>query len=138
MRVPLKLPAVCFHRDYALLLRHWDDLTITTSYGLKHGKLEGLLLVDHEGTAVRVEGARKLRGVGPFGGYGIFLNQKIKVELVYEGDPFPMPLADFKERLSQSFEEWHGWSAGSDFEDLREAVERATTYEEIFAHLFST
>lgn len=136
--MPLKLPAVCFHREYALLLRRWDDLTVTTSHALKQGKLQDLLLVDSAGTALRVENARMLHGVGPLGGYDLFLNRKIAVELSFAGEPYQMSLADFKRRLRQSFREWEGWEAGSNFEELEEKVERATSFEEIFDQLFST
>ena len=134
----LKFPVVCFHREYALLLRRWDDLTVTTSHALKHGKLRDLLLVDSAGTAVRVGDAKKLHGVGPLGGYDLFLNQKIAVELSFAGEPFRMSLADFKQRLRQSFEEWEGWESASNFDELEEKVERAASFEEIFDFLFST
>ena len=135
--MPLTLSTVCFHREYALLLRHWDELVVTTTYALKHGKLTDLLLVDATGMAVRVENAKKLHSVGPWRGYNIFLNQTIKVELNFAGEPFPISLVDFKHRLFRSFADWHGWSAGNEVEELRAQIERATSVPEIFDLLFS-
>ena len=126
---------MCFHRDYALVLSRWTELTFTTAHALRHGKLIDLLVVDSEGKAVRVAGARKVRGLGRFGGYGIFLNQRIEVELVVAGEPSRMPLDQFKQRLSESFTEWHGWQATDEFPELQGAVARATTYGEIFDQL---
>lgn len=133
----LTFPAICFHQEYALLLRCWEDLTVTTSRALRHGKLENLLLVDSTGTAVKVRGARELEGVGAFGGYNIFLNRKVKVELLFEGEPFQMSVAELKARLLRSFDEWEGWASADNFEETREAVESAASVGEVFARLFS-
>jgi hypothetical protein len=136
--VSLSLPLVCFHREYSLLVRDWDELTITTSYALKHGKFARLLLVDSKGMAARVRSARKLHSVGPFRGFNIFLNQRIKIELCYEGNLFPISLTELREMLLESFEKWHGWSSAENFEELRAKVTRATTFGELFDALFSS
>lgn len=138
MPLSLSLPLVCFHREYALLVREWDELTITTSFALKHGKLSDLLLVDSKGVAVRVRNALKLHSVGPFWGLNIFLNRRIKVELCYEGDPFTISVTELRKRLLESFEEWYGWSSSENFDELQERVKGANTFGEIFGALFST
>jgi hypothetical protein len=55
-----------------------------------------MLIVEANGKAYKVPGAKKLHGVGPFGGYNIFLNQKIKVELLFEGNPFQITADEVK------------------------------------------
>ena len=65
-----------------------DALTTCTKVALKNGYFDDLLIVDANGVGYQVKGARKLHGVGPFFGYNIFLNQRIKVELLTDGPRF--------------------------------------------------
>jgi len=138
MNAVLNFPVICFHRQFALLVKDWENLTTTTKTALKRGNFDNLLIVDSTGQAVRVKGARRLHGIGPFGGYNIFLNQRIKVTLEYDGAPFQMSLEEVKERIFRSFEEWEGWSASSNFEELQEQIQRSTSIKEIFEIICST
>jgi len=138
MNAVLNFPVICFHRQFALLVKDWGGLTTTTKAALKRGNFDNLLIVDSTGQAVRVKGARYLHSVGPFGGYNIFLNQRIKVALEYNGAPFQMSLEEVKERIFRSFEEWEGWSSGSNLEELQEQIQHAASIKEIFNIIFST
>jgi hypothetical protein len=77
----MAFPVLCFYGDLVRTRESYDKLTTTTAAGLKNGYFRDLLLVDSGGRAIRLTDARKLRGIGPFFGYNIFMNQRIKVEL---------------------------------------------------------
>jgi len=109
-----------------------DSLIICSKLALrKGGYYENLLVVDSTGAALKIAGAEKLHGVGPFWGYNIFLSQKIKVRLHIENDPIQMSLADVKQSIFDSFKRWHGWSSRGDFDELKASVKMATSIPEI-------
>jgi hypothetical protein len=108
-----------------------EHLTLNTAAGLKGGYYEGFRLVDSRGKWFRVRSARKLHGVGPFGGYNFFLNRRIRVGLELEDEGRQADVAELKELVLREFREWHGWSSRGDFAALRERVEVATTVTEL-------
>jgi len=130
--VALEFPVLLFHPEYGMVVKDWDTLTTTTKVALTNKVFDNLLIVDSSGKAFRVNGARKLHGIGPFGGFNIFLNQKIRVEPNFAGEPSQMSLEALKKRVFQSFEEWHGWSSAINFEEMKERVRTATSIKEIF------
>ena len=127
----LRFPVLCFSQNLALVTQTEEDLTTCSKVGLRNGYFDNLLLVDSSGRGVRVKGAKKLHGIGPFWGYNMFLNQTIKVELIVAGEPFKVSLEEVKERVLDSFKKWHGWEARGDFEELRERITNAKTIPEI-------
>lgn len=61
--------------------RNIDELDRCKMTALRSGFFNGLVLIDSDGRKLRVSGARKLRGVGPFFGFNIFLNQVVQIAL---------------------------------------------------------
>lgn len=128
----LKFPVICFERDfYPRIRQNLSSLTTTTKVGLNNGLFENVLLVDSAGYALKIKNAHKLHGVGPFWGYDIFLDRHIKVELVFEGTPFPISVDEVKKYIFKSFHNWHGWASRGDFDELKESVAKAQTIAEI-------
>jgi hypothetical protein len=62
-----------------------EELTEANRLGLKRGWFDDLLIVGINLVAVRVKGATKLHGVGRFGGWNVFGEQKIRVSLSFAG-----------------------------------------------------
>jgi hypothetical protein len=131
----LTFPLLCVRGELIRVRTSLDALTTTTKAGLKNGYFRGLVLVDSRGQAVPIKDAHKLRGVGLFWGYNVFLNQRIKVELELSGEPFTVSLNEVKEMVRKSFQRWHGWSTRDDFEELKAAVESARSISEIIERL---
>ena len=102
-------------------------LTLNTSTGLKKGYYDGLRLVDSRARWFRVRGARKLHGVGPFGGYTIFLNQRIRVALDLEDEERVADLDELRGIVLADFDAWHGWRSRGDFDLLLSRVQGATS-----------
>ena len=89
---------------------------------------DDLLLIDSRGAGYRVHGASKLHSVGPFWGYNIFLNQKLRVRLNFTEGPIKISLEDVKELIERSFKRWSGWPSRGDFKVLRKRVSAATSF----------
>jgi hypothetical protein len=132
----LKFPVVCFSQHLARVMETANVLTTCSKTALRRGGFfEDLRVVDSNGTALKIKGARKLHGVGLFWGYNFFLNQRIKVSLLVDGPPGRMSLLEVKERVFDSFERRGGWSSRGDFEELKQNVKSATTISDLITLL---
>lgn len=127
----LKYPIIWFSQDLVDIGQSEDNITICTKAALHSDFFKRLLLVDSEGNALKVCNAKKICGVGPFWGYNIFLNQRIKVELITEGEPFFVSVDEVKKYIFKSFQNWHGWASRGDFDELKESVAKAQTITEL-------
>jgi hypothetical protein len=107
------------------------ELTTCSKLALrKGGYYEKMIIVDSEGTALNINGAKKLHGVGFLWGYNIFLNQRIRVQLQVK-DSFQMQLDEVKQRILESFRKWHGWKTRGDFSELKKPVQNAESIPDI-------
>jgi hypothetical protein len=127
----LEYPALVFVRGMVFPVRSADDATQCTKPALKNGYFSGQLMVDSTGKAVKVKGAKKLHGVGPLWGYDIFLNQKIKVELILEGQSTQIEINDVRGRVLKALRGRQGWDASGDSEELIASVEKARSISQI-------
>jgi hypothetical protein len=127
----LAFPVLCFNDALVIVMGTREELTTATKAGLASGWFDDLRIVGSNDVAVTIKTARKLRGVGPFGGYNIFLNQRIQVELEPAGTPEPIDVSEVRERTLRSLEQWHGWQSRGDYEELRAGVEQARSVGEI-------
>jgi len=84
-----------------------------------------VLIVSRSGRVYPVGGARKVDTIGPFRGWNIFLNQRIRVERIAAGDPYVIGLEKLRGRVFESFRTWHGWQSAEDFEELESRVRDA-------------
>ena len=107
------------------------NLTLNTSIGLRDGYYDGLRLVDARGKWFRVRGARKLHGVGRFGGYNLFLNQRIRVALDLEDEHRYAEVEEIRSIVLADFSAWDGWKSRGDFDVLVRRVQGARTVPEI-------
>lgn len=102
-------------------------LTTYTARGLRRGYFNELRIVDSRSKWFRVRSARKLHGLGRFGGYDIFLNQWIRVGLDIEDTHREASLDEVKEIVLKDFDSWDGWRSRGDFDVLRRRVTGAHT-----------
>ena len=124
-------PVLCFNQGIMEIMPNEDTLTTSNKLGLRRAWYKGLLVIDTHGTTCKVRDAKKLHGVGWFGGYNLFLNQRIKVELVFEGPPFQMSVEEVRQRVLDSFKRWSGWKTRDDFDELKAAIEHAPSIPEV-------
>ena len=103
----------------------------TTRAGIKNGMFKDLLIVDSAMMAFRIKDAKKVHGIGLFGGWNIFLNQKIRVELEIQEKPTKITMEEVKQKVLQSFSAWHGWSSGGNLPELKRRVQMASSIGEL-------
>lgn len=128
-------PTLSLSKGVALVSRSPAELTTCRIAGLRRGWFSDLLLVDSSGRGWKIGGARKLHGVGPLWGYNIFLNQKIRVELLLSKGPFAVSVEDLRERVLKSFRTWHGWEEEGTFSILKTGIEKAGSVSELISLL---
>lgn len=133
----IKFPVICINRNMLRIRHDEESLTTTTKAGLKNGMFDNLLIIDVTGKAHRVSKAKKLHGVGAFWGYNIFLNQKIKVQLIFEGEPYDISLDQVRELIFKDLRNWHGWSSREDFNELKQKVREASSISQLIQGLES-
>lgn len=133
----LQYPVVCFWHHLFRIEKTPETLTTTTKAGIKNRMFDNVLVVGSNGHAIRIKSARKLHGVGSFWGYNLFLNQRVKVDLFFDGSPFTVTVDDVRKRVLSSFKQWHGWQTRDDFDELKVAIEKASTVADIINLLAS-
>lgn len=127
----LVFPVICFDRHLLRIRTDWDTLVTTTTAGVKNGMFDNILVVDSNGKAIRVKSAQKLHGVGLFWGFNPMVGRRIKVELIFDGEPFTTTVDDVRTRILDSFRKRHGWQTRGDFDELKSSVEKASTVAEL-------
>lgn len=110
-------------------------LTTYTARGLKRGHFNDLRLVDSRSKWFRVRSARKLHGVGRFGGYNVFFNQWIRIELDIEDEHREARLDEVRNIVLKDFDTWHGWRSRGDVDVLLRRVQAARTTPELLGIL---
>lgn len=127
----ISFPILCFSQGLTLVMDTLNELTTCNKTALNNGYFDSMSIVDSSSTEYKICGARKLRGVGPFGGYNLFLNQRIEVALQFGEQSVQVSLEEIKQKVLRSFKQWHGWSSRGDFSELTERVQNAGSYEEL-------
>jgi hypothetical protein len=105
--------------------RNAKQISQCSKLALKDGFFSGQLIVDSAGRTLTIREAKKLRGIGRFGGYNIFLNQQIEVALIFEENLGQVDLESIRGRVLLAFRDNHGWSATDDIDILRKSVQEA-------------
>jgi hypothetical protein len=107
-------------------------LTTCTRAALKSGWFHDLLLVDVSGTGRRVRRAERIGTVGPFWGFDIFLSQRLRVALQFDGEPFLVSLPDLKRHLLNALEARpEHWDRGQSLPVWRARITEATSRNEL-------
>jgi len=110
-------------------------LTTYTMRGLRRGHFDNLRIVDSRSNWFRVRSARRLHGVGRFGGYNLFFNQWIRVQLEIEDEHREATVEEVKDLVIKDFDAWDGWKSRGDFDVLVRRVRGARTVPELLSVL---
>ena len=85
-----RFPVAALYDGDMIVFETFDCMTVCAKSDLKaaqHGPYAKATILDSEGMAWEMDGARKLHGVGPLWGYNIFFNQTIRVQPTIVGAP---------------------------------------------------
>lgn len=126
----LEYPVLAFAQGTVFPKRSADEVTRCTKVALKKGYFSGQVLIDSAGTILKIKGARKLHGIGPFWGYNFFLNQRLRVELITEESPSSLDIDETKKKVLKAL---RGplWNAGADVPELVLKVKNAKSIAEV-------
>ncbi len=127
----LAFPVLGIFKDTTASYRTFDSLTVTTSAALRGGFFNGLRIIDSNGVEAVVRSATRLGGVGLFWGFNVFLNQRIRVALELESTGKTLITGQVRQIVLRDFRNWHGWESREDFDQLKDAVQKASSVGEI-------
>lgn len=131
----MEFPVLCISQYLVSVAESIDSVVVCGKGALRNGYYDNMLLIEPTGKAHRIGGAKKLHGVGALWGYRLFYTQRIKVQLLFDGNPFQMSVDEVKKLVFNSFKKWHGWASRGDFEELRAKISEAKSISEIIEHL---
>lgn len=78
----MKFPVILFSKkSRPYLYENIEQLKTTNSLAIKNNFFDNASLIDVEGKYFEIKSVRKIKALGFFWGYNIFLNRKIEVEL---------------------------------------------------------
>ena len=113
-------------RGHLVSFRDEDSLTTCGEAGLRSGFFDDLVLIDADGYKYKVDHAKKLGPVGPFGGFRLLRSRKVKIALELSV-PEKLTLAQTKQLISDVLSE----SQGIDVAEMKARIERAESFSEI-------
>ena len=82
---------------------------------------------------LQISEARKLRGVGPFFGFNIFLNQRIQVALIASGHEKMVGVEEVRRLVLSAIRGKQKWNSAGGSDELVANVDRAQSISEIAA-----
>lgn len=129
-------PVMCVESDFIRIESKYDSLTTTMKAAIKNGMFRDLMIIDSIGNCLQIKDAKKLYGIGFLWGYNIFLNQKIRVELIPDGEPFNLSLDEVRAKVLKVFRGNRSfWASGGNFEEIEQAILNAKTIPEIIDNI---
>jgi hypothetical protein len=131
----LKYPILAFGNDKSVIMfENVDQFTTCGERSIKKGGyFDNLRVVDASGNCYLVVSCKKIKNVGLFWGYDIFLAKTIKAEFDLVQDTTPISLEDFKKkvkahiRVDADFYE----SSGFTINELIDQISKTSSYKEI-------
>jgi hypothetical protein len=127
-------PLVVFPSNSSLVFCNESlaGLCEANSNGLKSKPFDGMVIVDSGLRHLTVKSARIVRGRGPLGGYNIWLNRNVEVELELGPSVRQLELSDLKQMIRdrlqpETVEDYHH----DDPRQFNELLSNAATFREI-------
>lgn len=114
-----------------------DEITICSKLAFRDGFQKDLEIIDADGYCYKVQDAKRIGRVGPFWGFNIFLNPRLRVELsIVSKSDVPVKLTELKQRIITIFKEQQGlWNSGGAMYSKIEFIKKANSHFEIIDKL---
>jgi hypothetical protein len=129
----MKFPVIGFGKDSSVtIFKDNDELSRCTKVAFKNGYHKGLAVIDSAGIQYEVVGAKRIGTIGPFWGYNLLLDQKLKVELEINNS-HPVQLVEIKEKIRRWVnKDKHLWeSEHGSIKTMEDKVEKTTDFESL-------
>jgi hypothetical protein len=127
----LRYPVLEFSQGMVFPARSVEELEQCSTQALRNGFFTDLQLIDSEGKSLKILSARKLRGVGPFFGFNIFLNRRIQVALTASGPERVIGIEEVRRLVLGAIRGRQEWNSIEDTDALSAIVDRASSISEI-------
>ncbi|GGG59620.1 hypothetical protein [Hymenobacter glacieicola] len=85
-----------------------EDLTTANAKALKNNFFNDSFIVDSSNYKFLITSVEKIHGIGLFGGYNIFLNQKVRIKLNLIRDLKELSLNNFLSEVIKRKKHYHG------------------------------
>lgn len=131
----LNFPVIAIKTGFAQRFDTWEQLTTTTASAIRRGRFTGLMIVDSDGQAVMIDRAQDVRGIGRFRGWTVFLNRRVRVELVQERPSFGISASELKTRLAAAFREDPVWQGSTELPAMQRRLAAAVDIDEVIKSL---
>lgn len=131
----IAFPILAFYGKEMLVYREPRELLETTRAALKGGLFDGLQICASDGRHFVVTRARKVRGIGALGGWNVFLNQRIEVELDVQSSSPDWDEEELRKLVARELRGWSGWKSRGDFPELVKGVREARGIGELVSFL---
>ncbi len=129
-------PVIVFDNFSFRIIEHIEELSKTTSAGLKNGLYDSIKIVDSKGDLFHVSGAKKIKGIGPLWGYNIFFNQNILVDLNFTPQISSSSLQDVKKNIIKKLnKEKYFWESGGNFNEIIEIIDMSDSIKTLIVRL---
>jgi hypothetical protein len=126
----LEFPIIAFSKNSFHIARNENEILICTKIALKNNFYKEMNIVDCTGASYNILNAKKIKGIGLFWGYNIFLNQKIKVELIYKDDCSNLNIELFKSKVLNYIKK-ERWDSSDNFEDIKLKINQLNNFKQI-------
>ena len=134
----ISFPIVAFIKGNTIYFaRNEEEITTCNKSSFTSGFFNNLYIVDSAGFSYEVKEARRVGTVGIFWGYNIFLNQKLKVDLILKNKSNnPVDLNSFKEHIINSFtKDEYFWNSDGDLKERIDFLKNSTSFMQIIKNL---
>lgn len=132
----LNYPIIAFSSSLIHIARNESEILICSKTALNNGFYKKMKIIDSSGIVYNIQNAIKVKGYGFFGGYNIFLNQKIEVELIFNEPQTKIDIDSFKtlllKKINKSF-----WDSGGNYKEIIKQVESLNDINKIIDYLSS-
>ena len=134
----ISFPIVAFIKGNTIYFaRNEEEITTCNKSSFTSGFFNNLYIVDSAGFSYEVQEAIRVGTIGIFWGYNIFLNQKLKVKLVFKNKSNdPIDLSSFKEHIIDNFtKDQYFWNSDGDLKKRIDFVKNSNSFTQIIKHL---
>lgn len=132
----LSFPAIRFCQDSIDVVGDYKELTTVAGPGIRSGTMDGMLLVDQNGTALRIKTVRKVGYFGSFWSHFTMAGRLVIIELIPDGDSFKVDLEQLKRMVvERSDREMIDECADDDFESYERRVVSALSALDVMKEL---
>ena len=127
----IQFPAILIKEESLIVERTLEGLTTCSKAALGNRFFDNALLLGCNGKAQVIISATKLKGIGLFLGYDLFLNQRIRVALAVKNDAFDFTMEYLRAKVGSVLRRRRSGA----YSEIIASIESAENFSEIVSIL---